>query len=239
MYPRNGRVRAFMVHRQSRWAARRTADAPRLPLPGRCGTILPMPSFEKARVRVHAIMAAGLMLAGCQRPVPNRIAITTYDDPLSPRVYTTDFTEAYFSEAPGGLEVLLRWKEPSRLDPTQDIEQVVHVRAFWKPVPGITRAERDMLNASLQFMILTPPTAVCYEGAGFLTFRLDRQGRTLTGDLESGELAITRTVGGAQQPFGPARISGHIQAVNDRRQLVRLLHDAQIMLGVPGTATPR
>lgn len=170
---------------------------------------------------------------GCT-PLPNRIYIETFDDPLAPKKYTTDFAEAYFARAAdGGLDVLLRWKQPTQADPTQDIEQIVHAHAFWTPVLGTTRAEASMLNATLRFMILTPPTGVEYDGAGFITFKLDRSGNILDGRIESGELTPRQTVGGAQKPFGPARISGQIQATQNRRQILRFLQEAELRLRSP------
>lgn len=169
----------------------------------------------------------GLVLVGCAPP-PNRIYIETFEEPLAPKKYTTDFTEAYFARsADGGLDILLRWKQPTQADPTQEMEQIVHAHTFWVPVYGTTRAEASMLNTTLRFMILTPPTGVGYQGAGFLTFTIDRAGERLDGRIESGELAPKQAVGGARKPFGPARISGRIRAVRDRRQLLRLLQEAE------------
>ncbi len=112
------------------------------------------------------------------------------------------------------------------------MEQIVYARAIWKPTYGTTRAEASMINALLKFAILTPPTGVCYEGAGFLTFKMSRDGDTIDADIESGELGPTRLVGGARQPFGPARITGRIVATRNRRELLRYLHDAERKLGV-------
>jgi hypothetical protein len=172
-------------------------------------------------------------LLGCG-PQPNRIYVETFDEPLAPRRYTTDFTEAYFGRAAdGGLDILLRWKQPTQADPTQDIEQIVHAHAFWTPVLGTTRAEASMLNATLRFMILTPPTGVDYQGAGFITFDIDRSGDILDGRIENGEVTPRQVAGGAAKPFGPARISGRIHATRNRRQILRLLHEAELNLRSP------
>jgi hypothetical protein len=182
-------------------------------------------------VAVGVVLAAGLV--GCGPP-PNRIYIQTFDEPLAPKKYNTDFAEAYFGKAAdGGLDILLRWKQPTQADPTQDIEQIVHAHAFWTPVLGTTRAEASMINATLRFMILTPPTGVEYDGAGFVTFKVDRTGNILDGRIESGELVPRQAVGGARKPFGPARISGRIQATQNRRQILRLLHEADLNLRSP------
>ncbi len=173
------------------------------------------------------------LLAGCG-PVPNRIYIQTFSEPMAPVKYSTDFTEAWFARsADGGIDILLRWNQPTQADPTQNMEQIVHAHAFWTPVLGTTRAEASMLNAMLRFMILTPPTGVGYQGAGFLTFQINRAGDTLEGSIESGELVPRQLVGGAQQPFGPARISGRIRATESRRQVLRLLHEADRKLLAP------
>lgn len=166
--------------------------------------------------------------------MPNRVYVETFNEPLAPKKYSTDFTEAYFAKAAdGGLDILLRWRRPTQADPTQEMEQIVHAHAFWVPVLGTTRAEASMLNATLRFMILTPPTGVGYQGAGFLTFTIDRSGDVLDGQIESGELTPRQVAGGAKTPFGPARISGKIHATRNRRQLLRILHEADLNLRSP------
>ncbi len=189
-----------------------------------------VPSGDNGDMRSVVTLAGTAMLgwaAGCGTP-PNRIYIQTFSEPAAPRKYLTDFTEAYFARsADGGVDILLRWNEPAQADPTQYTEQIVHAHSFWTPVLGTTRAEASMINASLRFMILTPPTGVGYEGAGFLSFQINRAGDTLEGRIESGELSPRQVAGGAKEPFGPARIEGRIRAVNNRRQLLRLLHEAE------------
>lgn len=183
-----------------------------------------------------AIVAAlGAALGGCGSP-PNRILIETHTADGVPQTYSTDFADAVFAPtADGGYDVVLRWKQPTDVDPTQDMEQLLYARVLWTPRPGVTRAEATMINARTAYTILTPPTGVRYEGGCFLSFKLNRAGTRLTGRIESGELAPLRLVGGARQPFGPARISGRIDARLDRRTTARLLHDIDVKLGTPGT----
>jgi hypothetical protein len=188
--------------------------------------------IRAARAAV-AVPLLAVVLGGCAK-TPNRIYVETFNDPLAPKKYNTDFTEAYYAKAAdGGLDLLLRWKQPTKADPTQEMEQVIHAHAFWTPVLGTTRAEASMINATLRFMILTPPTGVGYEGAGFITFKIDPKQRILDGQIESGELVPKQSVGGAKKPFGPARISGTIRAIESRRQILRLLQDAELNLRSP------
>lgn len=186
-----------------------------------------------------AVACAALLAATGCGPVPNRLYVETFPDGATPQRYRTDFAESWFARAPdGGFDILLRSNQPSELDPRQHTEQIIHAHAFWAPVLGTTRAEPSMINATLRFIILTPPTGVGYGGAGFLTFKIDSKGETLEGTIESGELVPKQVAGGARQPFGPARVSGRIVATENRRQVLRLLHEAERQLQAAAPASP-
>ncbi len=160
-------------------------------------------------------------LLGCGGPEVTRIEVTTYDGSGSARHHDTEFVRASYYRPPNGMVELVLWAEdPSTLDPTQRITQIVYVKEFWNPRPGTTYAEPTQINARVQYALLSPPTGVRYDGAAFLTYRINRWTGVLTGRLESGNLAPRYHMGGADVPFGPARFTGAIRAVQNQAQVV-------------------
>jgi hypothetical protein len=163
------------------------------------------------------------LLAGCfQEPIlRTRLELTTFETGKAEPHYA-DFSRASYRRSPDGLlEVAMRTERPSTLDPTQIITQVVYIRTFWNPRPGKTFAESTQINARVEYAMLTPPTGIRYDGSAFLTYDIDRNG-TLIGRIESGTLAPRFHMGDAAEPFGPARFSGGILAVENPREVVSI-----------------
>jgi hypothetical protein len=162
-------------------------------------------------------------VSGC-RVQQTRIDLVTYDPDGTAHRHYADFEEAYYHRSPsGGIELVLRSEQPSKLDPTQTITQVVHLKAFWVPKPGTTFVESSQINAHLRYAIWTPPTGVRYDGAGFASFRLDQRQSILTGRIESGTLSPRFRAGNAVEPFGTARLSGQFRAEKDPARVVALV----------------
>jgi len=166
-----------------------------------------------------AVLWIGL-LAGCG-PKTTRIELETYDeDGVASRHYT-EFTRASFKKGlDGRIEVVLQSTQPSRIDPTQMITQVVYVQTFWNARPGITYADATQINARIQYAILTPPTGVRYDGGAFVTYRLDQTTGETVGWIESGDLSPKFRMGQAAEPFGPARINGTFRATENPADVV-------------------
>jgi hypothetical protein len=170
------------------------------------------------------IVTAGMLAAaaaGCRAPDRTRIELETFDDGGKSSRHYTDFAHASFRTlSDGRIELVLRSQQPSRVDPTQVINQVVYVQTFWNPRLGVTYAESTQVNARIQYAILTPPTGVRYDGGGFVTYEIDSRTGEAAGRIESGDLAPRYRMGNAVQPFGPARISGTFRARENAGQVV-------------------
>ncbi len=167
------------------------------------------------------VWASGLMaLAGCG-PQDTRINLVTYDEAGEAAAHYTDFRRASFrTQSDGKIELVLRTQQPSQVDPSQTITQVVYVQMFWNPVPGVTYMESTQINARVQYALLTPPTGMRYDGGAFVTYKIDKQTHEAVGYVESGDLAAAFQMGEAAPPFGPARIYGHFRAKENPADVV-------------------
>jgi len=174
---------------------------------------------------------AVLCAVGCQAE-RTRINLVTYDADGTAHRHYADFQEGYYRlSSHGGIELVLRSEQPSRIDPTQTITQVVYLKAFWIPQPGTTFVESSQINAQLQYAVWTPPTGVRYDGAGFASFHLDRRRSILTGRIESGSLTPRFRAGNAVEPFGTARFTGRFRATQDPARVVSLVQWLQSCFG--------
>lgn len=172
------------------------------------------------------IPIAAVFLAGCDasQAKQTRIELTTFDDDGNAQRHFADFTVACYRQSGSNrVEIVLRAEQPSRIDPRQTITQIVHIREFWNPRPGVTYADSSQRNVRIQYAVLTPPTGVRYDGAGFVTYRIDRGTGELTGRIEAANLRPAYRMGDAVAPFGPALITGTIRARHDPGRVVRAI----------------
>jgi len=143
-----------------------------------------------------------------------------------------DFQECYYALSPGGnLDVVMRSRVPSEIDPTQNITQVGQIHCFWHPRPGVTYAEQTMINGYICYMIQTGGTAVSYEGGLFVSFKIDPRKHRITGRLESSQLKPLRRRGDATPPFGVAFAEGTFVGVEHPRRVTGMLNEMERLLG--------
>jgi hypothetical protein len=172
--------------------------------------------------------------------VQTRIDLTTFEPDGSPRHHYTDFQQAsYKMTATGTLELVMRSEQPSSLDPTQTISQVLYLKSFWTPKPGTTHVEASLINTRVRYALLTPPTGVCYHGGAFVSYKLDRPSGVLTGVIESGTLAPRFRMGDAATPFGPARFTGTFRATENPRDVVAAIQMLDTRFDRPARAQNR
>jgi len=172
-----------------------------------------------------------VLLAGCSSRT-TKLQIRSFDADGQTTDLFERFEEACFShDARGSLDLVFRSVKPSAVDPSQVIRQIVHINAFWQPIPGRTFVEPTQCNATICYMIGTGPVSISYEGGGFITFKMDWLKRYLTGQIESGELAPLRRVGRPKDLLGQAQISGEFRAKRDKSRVLAILSGLRRELG--------
>jgi hypothetical protein len=179
----------------------------------------------------HGIMLVVVLagLAGCSSE-STRLHLTTYDEAGREQHHYADFSRVAFLVDPSGLlELGMRVEQPSKLDPTQTITQLIYMKEVWKPQPGRTAIEKTQINVQVQYAILTPPTGVRYDGAGFVYATIAKDAKTVTGQIESGRLAPSYRMANAAMPFGPARFTGTFRAVNNPGEVMEIARQLELL----------
>jgi len=112
--------------------------------------------------------------------------------------------------------------QPATAPPT-DVPEEVYIAQFvlidllWHPEPGTTFAESTQTNAGLTYCLVRGGDTVRYDGAGFVYFRLDRDGRTMTGRVESATLYPSKTTSDSIDVLGPCRLTAEFVAHKNAR----------------------
>jgi len=170
-------------------------------------------------------------LAGCQKSI-TELRIKSFGSGGEPSDLFERFDEAWFGQdAHGNIDLVVRSLRPCGLDPSQIIRLTLHVNTFWNPVPGRTFVESTQCNATIRYVIATGPVSISYEGAGFTTFSMDWFKRTMTGKIESGQLAPLRKVGQPKDLLGQAQVMGTFRAKRDKNRVTALLGELRRELG--------
>lgn len=164
-------------------------------------------------------------------PKETQLQIVDLRDPAAPQRLFERFDESCFGrDEDGNVRIVLRRVAPSRNDPRRTVEQLVVIKSRYRPVPGQGPVEATMINASIRYVISAGPSIAAYEGAGFLSFTISRDGQTLTGRIESGEVDVDAASGRDALPFGRSRISGELVARNDPRRCARLIRESPVQI---------
>ena len=143
-----------------------------------------------------------------------------------------EFHEAYYgTDSFGNVDIVCRRSVQESNPDDEPLVQVLHIRSFWRPHPGVTSAEPSMINALVSYMIVSGNTGTSFDGAGFVSFRQDRKKSTLTGKLESARLTPYRRLGDAPNIFEKPEISGEFIAQKNMRKVVAILNEMKRTLG--------
>jgi len=140
--------------------------------------------------------------------------------------YHETFDECWFAaDAEGNIDLVLRRERPVPDDPSQSILQVVHLRSFWKPIPGTTVAQDQQINASVRYLMLSGRVGASFEGAGSVFFRAKRDRERLEGEIELAQLLPRTRLNGGRMLFDRAEVSGEFVARRDPRRVVRMINE--------------
>jgi hypothetical protein len=207
----------------------------------------------KVRGLTQGAVLALVLLAGC-RQIETRFDVQSFKDPSSPERFTERFDPGAFAiDAQQNWDIVfeipsVRLEYAQPLTPSSGpasspagplkaqsthMSQYVHIRVFWKPLPGTTHAESSQTNTSLLYCLTTGANAISYEGGGFVYFTQDWAGTTITGQIESASLVPVRTSNEPIDLFGPCRLTGSFVAHRDRKQVVSVLKVLRKRLGPP------
>ncbi|UCF33821.1 MAG: hypothetical protein JSV78_00635, partial [Phycisphaerales bacterium] len=68
--------------------------------------------------------------------------------------YREEFDEGYYDLSPdGNVDVVLRRVSSSTAERGRRITQIIHLRTFWRSIPGRTVASETQLNGTVRYMI--------------------------------------------------------------------------------------
>ncbi|KAA0222435.1 MAG: hypothetical protein HS102_04410 [Planctomycetia bacterium] len=161
------------------------------------------------------------MLASCAAP-KNELFVVDHLPSGIAEHYRETFNEACFDiDTEGNVNVVLRQEQPFPDDPGRTLLQVVHVRSFWKPIPGVTVAHDRQINAVVRYAVYDGRSGACFEGAGSAFFRDTRDGRTLVGELGLVCLSPKARLNEGRTVFERAELSGRFTALRDPRRVTR------------------
>jgi hypothetical protein len=184
-------------------------------------------------MRRFSLACCGLaLLAGACTTPTNHVTVESLRRAERPELFVEQFSEGYYrTDEHGRWDIVLRSTRPMGTDARQTVEQVLHLRLFWKPVPGTTFVESSQTNAIITYALLSGPTAISYEGAGFVYLSNPGGRPPLTGRIESASLSPTRRTGEPADLFGPCRLTGELAARNNGARVTEILTDISQRLG--------
>lgn len=165
--------------------------------------------------------------------------VIDHREPGDARTYSETFDEAYFDLDPhGNVDLVLR--RGGDANPGESITQVIHIKSFWRSIPGETVAHRSQINATVVYHIVVGRTGATFEGAGSVFFRHDRKKDVLTGSLDLAFLRPTRELVAGNPLFRRAELSGEFRAARNPRRVVRIINDMNQLFGLkpPPRTTP-
>jgi len=198
---------------------------------------------------VLPLAAIVLCFAAC-RPVDTKFQVVTFRNPNHPETLTERFDGggSFTRNADGNYQIvfeipptLIHSQASDEAEPGEHprnalpiwASQFIHIEVFWRPLPGTTYAESTQTNANILYCVVTGEDAISYEGAGFAYLDLSRDGKHLRGTLESSTLFPARMAKNPQDLFGPCRVTGTFEAVQDRRKVTRVQRTLRRRLGPP------
>ena len=133
-----------------------------------------------------------------------------YSGSGSAQPYAESFPEAYYALDPeGNVDVVLRRVAEAR-DGEGEVVQLLHLRSFWRSIPGRTVADTTQINAAVRYEIATAGEVLRLEGAGSAFFSESRKGVELVGEVEEAFLKTEGQAEGVELPFGRVKALGAV-----------------------------
>jgi len=185
----------------------------------------------QSKLSLFLTATLGLYLLGCVTP-SNSFDITDHRDPFQDRQYHENFDEAYYDlDSEGNVQIVLRRTRPMGNDPKEPLTQVIHLKTFWRPIPGRTVAERTQINGFVSYLIVGGGVGATFEGAGSVFMHQNKKGSVLTGTMEYAVLKPKRRLAADNDIFAQAELKGHFRARRDARRVVSIVNDLNRLFG--------
>ena len=179
-----------------------------------------------------ALCALVLALAGCGGH-SDELKLTSNDGKHQLR---QDFSQAYVSKTPAGdTDIVLLsqgdYPEPNPDQPLRPLPratvpwQIVHIRVYWKPLPGIKVDDPTNTNASIRWYFfadwLHPSGFLEYSGSALVNVDMDEGQASI--DVQNGWLKVTAKRGEMVDKLGPSHLKGDVDARLNPDQVDTLL----------------
>ena len=182
-----------------------------------------------------ALLLTLAIFTGCENP-ETRVNVESFRNPAEPETFTELFDPGYFRINTGKTYEIVLELKPRLLEvqsgdagPDADLEselvwtsQYLHIQLLWQAYPGKTYAESTQTNAAIAYCLVNGESAISYEGAGFVYFQISRDGKIMTGRIESASMRPTRFLGTPVDLFGPCRINGTFTATPGHREVAHV-----------------
>ena len=190
--------------------------------------LLPVASQRCARYLTLPLLLTPLL--GCAVR-PSTFEIVDYRDAGDAKRYQETFDEAYYDlDDHGNVNIVLR-RTGTGESGEQDITQIIRIRSVWRSVPGRTVSHRTQINATVSYFVSGGRIGDTFEGAGAVFFTQNRGKNVLTGTLDHSVLRPKRQLSPGEPLFARAELSGAFRAARDRRQVVRIVNEADRLFG--------
>lgn len=163
---------------------------------------------------------------------PSTFEIVDYRESGNAKHYRETFDEAFYDlDQQGNVNIVIRRAGHRRGAGESDVDQVVRIRSVWRSVPGRTGSHATQINATVSYYIVGGRIGDTFEGAGSVFFTQNRRKNTLTGSLDHAVLRPKRQLSSGEPIFASAELSGEFRATRDRRQVVRIMNEADRLFG--------
>lgn len=168
---------------------------------------------------------------------PTAFEIVDYRDPGDAKRYRETFDEAYYDlDNQGNVNIVLRRSGGRSGAGESEVTQIVRIRSVWRPVPGKTGSNATQINATVSYYVAGGRIGDTFEGAGSVFFTQNRGKDILSGTLDRAVLRPKRQLAPGDPLFGRTELSGEFRAARDRRQVVRIMNEADRLFGpLPST----
>ena len=174
--------------------------------------------MKQRNIIIPALFFTAMALAGCKSFGPMRIKPIGSSSGAALR---PDFTSGYFRFSRDQAYHFILFAT-TRAPHGGTVRQVMILRVFWTPVPGVTPIVHTAINTTIRYLIFTPHGCGMYQGAGFVRLHNSPRAREMHASLVQGDLRLTGASGNFVDAIGPSRIIGDFTAIRSTERTLTL-----------------